>query len=219
MLLDCFPVLGLRLTTPRLELRLPDEAQLEELAEVVAGGIHGPDEMPFTTTWSEAPPLDRARRTVQNHWTALGALGPEQWKLGFVVLRDGVVVGQQELRATGFPVKREVSTGSLLGLAHHGAGIGTEMRAAVLHLAFAGLGAEDATSAAFLDNAASIAVSRKLGYLPDGVQRDTRRGRVAVSQRMRLTADDWRAHASVPVEVAGLDACRDLLGAGAATAA
>ena len=213
MLRDCFPVLGLRLTTPRLELRLPDDAQLDALAGLVAGGVHAPDEMPFTTSWTEWPPELRARRTVQAHWTALGALGADQWKLGLVVLHDGVVVGQQELRATGFPVRREVSTGSMLGLAHHGKGIGTEMRAAVLHLAFAGLGAEDATSVAFVDNTASIAVSRRLGYQPDGVQRDNRRDGSAMSQRMRLSASAWRAHASIPVRMEGVEACREILGA------
>ncbi len=40
------------------------------------------------------------------------------------------------------------------------------MRAAVLHLAFAGLEAEYADSDAFTDNAASLGVSRKLGYRP-----------------------------------------------------
>lgn len=213
MLADVLPVLALRIRTPRLELRLPDEAELAALADVVAAGIHGPDEMPFVTPWTDQPPAVRARRAVQAHWTALGDLGLEQWKLGFVVLRDGVVLGQQELRATGFAARREVSTGSMLGLAHQGHGIGTEMRAAVLHLAFAGLGAEEARSAAFVDNPASIAVSRKLGYEPDGFQRDTCRGSLAISQRMRLSVDRWRATATVPVELEGVEPCLELLGA------
>ncbi|MCW2861495.1 MAG: hypothetical protein JWP48_3203 [Actinoallomurus sp.] len=33
MLVDHFPLLGLRLTTPRLELRLPSPAQLATLAQ------------------------------------------------------------------------------------------------------------------------------------------------------------------------------------------
>jgi hypothetical protein len=41
---------------------------------------------------------------------------------------------------------------------------GAEMRAAVLHLAFAGLGTAEAVSGAFEDNLAFHAVSRKLGY-------------------------------------------------------
>jgi RimJ/RimL family protein N-acetyltransferase len=60
------------------------------------------------------------------------------------------------------------------------------MRAAVLHLAFAGLGAEYATSEAFTDNAASLGVSRKLGYVLDGFYRQVIRGKPATQQRLRL---------------------------------
>jgi hypothetical protein len=45
------------------------------------------------------------------------------------------------------------------------------MRAAVLHLAFAGLGAAEAVSGAFDDNAPSLGVSEKLGYESDGIER------------------------------------------------
>jgi RimJ/RimL family protein N-acetyltransferase len=43
--------------------------------------------------------------------------------------------------------------------------------------AFEGLGAQWAVSAAFEDNAASLGVSRKLGYRDDGTERDVVRGR------------------------------------------
>ena len=42
------------------------------------------------------------------------------------------------------------------------------MRGAVLALAFDGLGAESATTEAFVDNPASAGVSRALGYRPNG---------------------------------------------------
>ena len=41
------PLHALRVRTPRLELRLPTEAELVELYEVAAAGIHPPEEMPF----------------------------------------------------------------------------------------------------------------------------------------------------------------------------
>ncbi|GAA0542002.1 hypothetical protein [Actinomadura livida] len=40
MLVDHFPLLGLRLSTPRLELRLPSSEELATLAELAAEGIH-----------------------------------------------------------------------------------------------------------------------------------------------------------------------------------
>jgi len=59
-----------------------------------------------------------------------------------------------------------VSTGSWLGMRHQGKGFGTEMRAAILMLAFDHLGAKTARSSAFTDNPRSLAVSRRLGYEP-----------------------------------------------------
>lgn len=49
-------------------------------------------------------------------------------------------------------------------------GLGTEMRSAILHLAFDGLDAREASSEAFADNEASNAVSRSLGYEPTGTR-------------------------------------------------
>ena len=89
------------------------------------------------------------------------------------------------------------------------------MRAAVLHLAFAGLGAERARSGAFTDNAASLGVSRKLGYVADGTARHVVRDRPVTEQRLLLDRDRWAAHRTVPVRIEGLAPCRPLLGAGA----
>ena len=86
------------------------------------------------------------------------------------------------------------------------------MRAAVLHLAFEGLGAQHAVSGAFEDNAASLGVSRKLGYRDDGIALHAVRGHPAVEQRLRLTRDGWLATRSVPVQIEGLAPCLPLFG-------
>jgi RimJ/RimL family protein N-acetyltransferase len=124
----------------------------------------------------------------------------------------------QGLAAADFAVLREVRTGSWLGLTHQGKGIGTEMRAAVLHLAFAGLGALQARSEAFDDNAASLAVSRKLGYAGDGIDRLVIRGQPVVSQRLRLDRGTWESMHTVPVTIAGLQPCLHMFGLAAAPA-
>jgi RimJ/RimL family protein N-acetyltransferase len=211
-----WPLAGLRVQTPRLELRLPSEADLEALARLAADGVHDPATMPFTYPWTDVGPEERARSVLQYHWRQRGAWTPEKWSLDLVVVGDGVVVGTQGMTADNFGVLREVSTGSWLGLAHHGRGIGTEMRAAALHLAFAGLGAVQATSGAFDDNAASRAVSRKLGYVDDGIERHVRRGKPAVVRRLRLDRPTWEATHSLPVTLAGLQPCLELFGLPAA---
>jgi RimJ/RimL family protein N-acetyltransferase len=212
MLIDHFPLVGLRLTTPRLELRLPSPEELSSLADLAAGGVHDPDVMPFLVPWTDRPPAEVARSVIQHHWQQLGNCSPQDWSLNLTVFREGVVVGQQSVGARDFAITREVQTGSWLGQRHQGQGIGTEMRAAVLHLAFDGLGAQEAVSSALPDNVASHAVSRKLGYQPDGINRRVIRAEVAIEHRLRLNRAAWQQHRTVPVTIDNLGPCLPLLG-------
>ncbi|WP_327269454.1 GNAT family N-acetyltransferase [Streptomyces sp. NBC_01218] len=208
-----WPLYGLRLRTPRLELRLPDTALTDRLASVAGAGVHAPDRMPFTVPWTDGEPEAVARATFQHVLSTIAHWSTDDWCLSLAVLHDGEVIGRQDLMAKGFAVTREAGTGSWLGLAHHGQGFGTEMRAAVLHLAFAGLGAAYAVSAALTDNPASLGVSRRLGYLPDGLVVAPVRGAPATVQRLRLDRARWEEHRRVEVTVEGLDACRGQFGA------
>ena len=213
MLTDVWPLFGLVLHTPRLELRSPSLEQLAALAELADEGVHDPATMPFLVPWTDLPPGPRGRSVVQHQWRQWGALTPQRWTLNFAVLAGGEPVGIQDVGGTEFAVSREVHTGSWLGRRHQRRGIGTEMRAAVLHLAFEGLGAVEAVSAAFEHNQASQGVSRKLGYERDGVARLAIRGAVTVEHRLRLTRAAWERHRTVPVEVEGLAPCLPMLAA------
>jgi RimJ/RimL family protein N-acetyltransferase len=212
MLIDHWPLVGLRLSTPRLELRLPTEDELAELGELAAEGIHDPDRMPFLVPWTDLPPADRARSVVQHHWLRRGNWAPENWALNLVVFENGQVVGLQTVAARDFAVLRQVSTASWLGARFQRQGIGTEMRAAVLHLAFTGLCALEAMSGAFEDNASSFTVSMKHGYELDGVERHMVRGRPAIMQRLRLTRARWEMHQHIPVSIVGLSPCLPMFG-------
>ncbi|WP_406466865.1 GNAT family N-acetyltransferase [Streptomyces sp. NBC_01594] len=203
-----WPLYGLRIRTPRLELRLPDLELLDDLSTVAADGVHAPDTMPFTVPWTDGPPAERGRGVYQHVLGTVANWSVRNWVLSLAVLHEGKVVGRQDLGAADFAVTGEVSTGSWLGLAHQGQGIGTEMRAAVLHLAFAGLGARTATSSAMTDNPRSLGVSRRLGYLPDGLEVAALRGTPVTLQRLRIDRDRWAEHRTVDVRIEGLDACR-----------
>lgn len=216
MLVDHYPMYGLRLATPRLELRLPDPDELARLGELAADGVHDPAVMPFMVPWTDQPPADLPRAVITYHWSLLARVTPANWWIPFAVFRDGEVVGTQEISATDFAVMREVGTGSWVGQRFHRQGIGAEMRAAVLHLAFEGLGAACAISDARDDNLGSNGVSRKLGYAPDGIVRRAIRGEPATFQRLRLERAAWAARSRVPVTVVGLEACLAALGAEAA---
>jgi hypothetical protein len=73
MLSDIWPLYRLKVTTDRLVLRLPNEHELAEIAEVAGAGIHLPSERPFLTPWTEGTAQDRAlsssRTTIQSAWS------------------------------------------------------------------------------------------------------------------------------------------------------
>ena len=113
MLADLWPTFGLSLSTPRLILRLPSAAELEELARLAANGVHGVDERPFLTPWAEGTSEERARFVLHEHWSQLSSWTPESWRLGLgVFLRTGQPLGVATLRARSFRVNREVTTSS-----------------------------------------------------------------------------------------------------------
>lgn len=166
---DPWPLAGLALRTPRLELRVEDDASLRELVEAVhCSGIHPSSEMPFRTPWTRADPRYLGRGMAQYYWGNRARASPEWWTLTFVVRAQGRVVGMQDVVGDRFGVRREVSTGSYLVRRAQGRGHGTEMRAAVLAFAFDHLGALVARSEYLAGNARSAAVSARLGYRDDG---------------------------------------------------
>ncbi|CAM3573054.1 GNAT family N-acetyltransferase [Deinococcus frigens] len=208
MLTDHWPLAALRLQTPRLELRPPDDEELAALAGVAAQGVHHPEQRPFLTPWTHLPPARRALFVIQQHGLTRGQWRPEAWILELGIFHGGQPISMVSLRGRDFPVLREVRTSSWLGLDFQGQGSGTGARAALLHLAFAELGAVAALSEVFQDNAASQSVSRKLGYRPDGISRDVLDGAVVVSDRLRLMREDWEQDQHATVTVTGLESCR-----------
>jgi RimJ/RimL family protein N-acetyltransferase len=105
-----------------------------------------------------------------------------------------------------------VSTFSWLSTGARGDGLGKEMRQAVMHLAFEGLGARQADSEAFFDNHASNRVSQAVGYLPNGLARATRRGEAAELNRWRLTREQWSKRRRDDIEFVGVADCLPVLG-------
>jgi RimJ/RimL family protein N-acetyltransferase len=206
-----WPLFDLRIVTPRLELRYPTDDVLFALAGILAEGIHDPATMPFSEPWTRASSPELERNALRFWWSRRASLVPDDWALSFAVFEHGSVVGVQDVFAKRFATTRTVTTGSWLVQRAHGQGIGKEMRAAVLHLAFAGLGAVEAHTDAFADNPASLGVTRALGYEPNGTHLDDREGASVRVLDFMLTRSKWDAHRRGDIEVIGLDACVPLL--------
>lgn len=210
-----YPPLNVEVRTPRLTLAGATDELLERLVPVVRAGVADAEPWPFDdpmSLYEDSP--DREWRWLRAIWAGRARVDNGFWRLYFVVLLDGDPIGVQDLIGHEFATFVTVSTFSWLGPGRRGRGIGTEMRAAVLHLAFAGLAAREATSEAFTDNEASNGVSRALGYAPDGMAWATRRGEAAPLRRWRLTRDAWDRVRRDDVELTGVAECLPVLGLG-----
>jgi RimJ/RimL family protein N-acetyltransferase len=209
---DLFPPLGLRVVAGPLELRGLTDELISELCDVAEAGIHDPDEMPFYFPWSTAPAGQLSRNTAAYHWGKRSTFSPDDFCLDLAVLLDGRVIGSQGVASRNFPVTRTGETGSWLGREFQGRGLGTIMRQAMCELLFDHLGFEEITSGAFVDNPASLAVSRKVGYRPTTVSRIKRReGELALQQGLVLTPEAF-VRLGEPVEVTGAEAVRSFIG-------
>ena len=207
--LDDWPLFGLEIETPRVVLRPPRDDDFPGLLAAIDAGIHEPASMPFLVPWTDAEPGARRQSALQHWWGARSTWSVDDWNLPLAVFLDGRAIGIQAVMGTDFPLLRTVGTGSWLTLDAQGQGLGREMRAAVLEFAFEALGAEVAVSGAFRDNTASLAVSRALGYEPNGVHRHRRRDEVADTIELRITRERWRnVRPELAVTVRGFDACR-----------
>jgi RimJ/RimL family protein N-acetyltransferase len=165
----------------------------------------------FASLYDESP--EREWRWLRAIWAGRSRVEVDEWwRLYFVVLYEGSPIGVQDLIGVSFLTLRTDATFSWIGLQHQGKGFGREMRSAILHLAFEGLGADRATSEAVHDNHASNRVSRALGYVPNGVGWGTRKGEPAELVRWLLTRERWARQRRDDVAISGLEPCRSMLG-------
>ena len=209
-----WPVHDLRLRVGDLSLHPLTEADLATLARVLPADVElNPDSPRYS---GAAPGTEPGTIVHQDYWRAMGTWTVDAWRLNFGVWRGDTLLGTQELEGNDFARLRTVDTASFLVPAARGAGLGKQMRRAVLALAFGPLRAEYAITSAWHDNHASLGVSRSLGYVDNGVERHRREGgvdRVDDMVHLRLTRDAWLASGLAEgITVDFPDSCRPYFG-------
>jgi RimJ/RimL family protein N-acetyltransferase len=187
-----WPLFGLTLRTPRLELRPVLDQDIPAAVAAARSGIHEPGRNPFSTAWAEAPEHELGHRMAQWHWRCRAERTPESWTLLLGIWHDGEFIGCQDVGAKDFALLKTVTTGSWLKQSVQGRGFGKEMRAAVALYAFDWLGAEAAESEAANWNEASLGVSRSLGYDLNGITRKAWGTQIERVQHVRLTPDSFK---------------------------
>jgi RimJ/RimL family protein N-acetyltransferase len=206
-----WPVADLRLLVGPLLLRPLDESDVMGLARMLPNDV---ELNPDSPRYESADPA-AARGTIvhQDYWRAMGTWTVDAWRLNFGVWQDGTLIGAQELEGNDFVRLRTVDTASLLAVESRGHGLGKQMRRAVLALAFGSLDAEYAITSAWLDNAASLGVSRSLGYAENGLQRTRRDDGVDDLVHLRMSRENWlAAGGSAGVTIENFEPCRPYFG-------
>ncbi len=205
------PLHELRLKTPRLELRLGSREELVDLGHLAQEGIHPREEMPFEIPWTDRSGEPTfVEDFVAYHEDALRAWKPNDWSLNLLAFLKSRPIGSQSIRSEDFSTRREIDTGSWLGRAYQGQGLGTEMRTAALELAFRELGATAAVSGSVVGNESSKRVSEKLGYAVVGSSTIAPRGEPVIKYDLRIERETWQA--PVQVEIEGAASCLALFG-------
>ena len=209
-----WPFAALRITTPMLELRYPDDDDLCALAHLAADGIHDPAAMPFYVPWTRADAPDLKRGLLQFGWGRRSSLDPDDWSLPFVVLRrrrSGRGAGRLREAVRGASGGRD----RLVARCSDARVVGSARRCVPRcctsrSTARRGRGAQRS----FTDNPASAAVSRHNGYVAER-RRDRRAGRCRRRgcSTGRCHAAVWNAGRRDDIAVEGLEACLPLLGA------
>lgn len=212
--MSLYPPLDVSIATPRLELRGATDELLERLAPLVRNGGAMADPPPWDdpSSFYESDPDVRVQKWLQGVWRGRGTVRPDAWRLYFVALVGGEPVGQQDLSGHDFNDFGTVESTSWVAPEARRLGIGTEMRSAILHLAFEGLGAAEAHSEGAVDNVGSNAVSERLGYEPNGTSWATHRGKPVLGQRWRLRRETWEAERRNDISMTGIEECRAVLG-------
>jgi RimJ/RimL family protein N-acetyltransferase len=209
---DHWPLFDLAVQTPRLTLRYLDDTLAREVLEVAKKGVHDPAAMPFSIPWTDLPSPEMEQEAMRFYARTRAEVRPLAWNLQFAVIVEGSVIGACDVGATDFAVLRQFTTGSWLGREFHGNGFGKEMRLAALTLGFDGLGAEFARTAMWHDNAASLGVTRSLGYGQIGHSRQLRRGVPDQQLEFRMPRTHWGTIRRDDITLDGVPSARSFLG-------
>ncbi|HET7068866.1 MAG TPA: GNAT family protein [Nocardioides sp.] len=206
-----WPFFALRIVSGKVLLRGVTDGDLDPLVAALPGDL---ELDPHLERFAPLPEVrDRERRLVAGLWRHRGLWSPSSWCLDLVVEHAGRVVGIQSLEGDDFPTLRTVDSASWLEPGMRGRGLGTAMRAGIMALAFGHLGADAAVSSAEHSNAASLAVSRRLGYVDNGVGRVHGAQGAVDLQYLRLSRESWRA-SGFTAEVTGVERCLPWFGLG-----
>jgi len=89
---EFWPLFDLRIRTSRIEIRLPNDNALGDLARLAAKGIHDPVAMPFLYPWTDEPSPLLERGMLKWGWRHRAEWASNNWTFNGAVFVNGEVV-------------------------------------------------------------------------------------------------------------------------------
>lgn len=195
------PLYNIAIKTPRLELRVPRQNEIEKLAQILTNGIQKADEPHFMEDKLYGKSLEENTKGLQefidkgmNEWDK------EDWHLPFAVFYEGKPIGLVTMFSHNFPITRGFGVSYWIGLSFQGKGLGTEAFQGVLSFGFDGLDAQEAYAGAYSDNIPSLHLMEKLGFVFNGEYWMARQGKAVKDRRMRLPRENWKNPTNINIE-------------------
>jgi RimJ/RimL family protein N-acetyltransferase len=182
---------GIQIRTPRLKLQMPQESHYEAIILLLKQGIQNNEEARFQEDWLyeiESLSIDKVRANIMRH---LEKWNPQDWNLPLIVFSDDDLIGMQHILSRVEEGNRTFGSGMWVGFAHQNKGYATEMGRAVLKFGFEVLHASKGFIGAWTDNAASLRVMEKLGYVHYSTQRGERSTSEMASLRMMFPREKY----------------------------
>jgi RimJ/RimL family protein N-acetyltransferase len=205
-----WPLFDLKITTPNLEIIVPDDAVIHEIGNASLGNILDPDRLEFFAhpEWTQLKAPEYQQQHIQHYWGNRANWSFDKWTLNVAALHDGKPIGGASLNGVDFQKTRSIETGSWILKDYRGRGFGKELRAGLIVLGFDFISAYLMTSTANKENAPSNAVSKSLGYQENG---QTSIHKPCDSIRYLLTRADWKENKpdwADQIKVSGYENCR-----------
>jgi RimJ/RimL family protein N-acetyltransferase len=199
--MDATSLFNLSIHTPRLFLHVPNGEEIRLLAQITMDGIQDPEKPHYQIeNWYTGTLQDKEkylRDLVHHH---MHDWNKNDWQLPLAVVFENHPIGLVTLYAKDFPIARGFGCGYWLGKVYHNQGLGTEMLQAGLTLAFESLQAREAYLGAWSDNAVSLHIMEKLGFIFNGEYWMVRQGKAVKDKRMRLPKENWKRPEGITIQ-------------------
>lgn len=203
---------GLEVRTPRLVLRYPDDEDALALAELGALGVHDADATPFSIQWTSVPPPHQQRNTLAFLWDQRSTAQREDWHLPLVTVVDGEVAARRVCRRCRGPCFARWAPG-------HGSGGRTRAGASAPRCGPLRWTSRSPASARCAPppvhgrtTRPSLAVTRRLGYRPNGEVRGVGKGEAVLMRRFAMDRAVWEANRHGDIGLVGAEAVAELFG-------